>query len=47
MADVPGPRLGPLRPRYPVRTERLLLRPLTAADAEALLAYRGRDDVSR
>ena len=36
-----------LRPGYPVRTERLLLRPLTAADADALLAYRGRDDVSR
>ena len=47
MADVPGSRLGPLRPGYPVRTERLLLRPLTVADADALLAYRGRDDVSR
>ena len=47
MADRPGSRLGPLRPSYPIRTERLLLRPLTAGDADALLAYRGRDDVSR
>jgi RimJ/RimL family protein N-acetyltransferase len=47
MADAPGSQLRPLRPSYPVRTERLLLRPLTAADADALLAYRGRDDVSR
>jgi RimJ/RimL family protein N-acetyltransferase len=36
-----------LRPQYPVRTERLLLRPLTAADADALLAYRSRPDVCR
>ena len=42
-----GPRPRSLCPGYPVRSERLLLRPLTAADAEALLAYRGRDDVSR
>ena len=47
MADAPGSPLRPLRPSYPVRTERLLLRPLTAGDADALLAYRGRDDVSR
>jgi RimJ/RimL family protein N-acetyltransferase len=47
MADAPGSQLRPLRPSYPVRTARLLLRPLTAADADALLAYRGRDDVSR
>ena len=47
MADLPGSGLGPLRPSYPVRTERLLLRPLSAGDADALLAYRGRDDVSR
>ena len=47
MADGPGHQLRPVRPRYPIRTERLLLRPLTAADAGALLAYRGRDDVSR
>ena len=47
MADESGPRPAPLRPSYPIRTERLLLRPLTVADADALLAYRGRDDVSR
>jgi len=47
MADPPGAQLRPLRPSYPIRTERLLLRPLTAGDADALLAYHGRDDVSR
>ena len=47
MADEPGPRPAPLRPSYPIRTERLLLRPLTAGDADALLAYRVRPDVSR
>lgn len=36
-----------LRPRYPVRSERLLLRPLTVADTDALLAYRSRPDVCR
>ncbi|MEV5765214.1 GNAT family N-acetyltransferase [Micromonospora sp. NPDC052213] len=36
-----------LRPRYPVRTERLLLRPLTGGDVDALLAYRSRPDVCR
>ncbi|GLW30100.1 GNAT family N-acetyltransferase [Actinoplanes regularis] len=36
-----------LRPTYPVKTERLLLRPLTTADAAALLAYRSRPDVCR
>lgn len=36
-----------LRPSYPIRTERLLLRPLTARDAVALLDYRGRADVCR
>jgi RimJ/RimL family protein N-acetyltransferase len=47
MADAPGTHPGLLRPRYPVRTERLLLRPLKTADADALLAYRSRQDVSR
>jgi RimJ/RimL family protein N-acetyltransferase len=47
MAGVSGPRPGSLRPSYPVRSERLLLRPLAAGDADALLAYRGREDVSR
>jgi RimJ/RimL family protein N-acetyltransferase len=36
-----------LRPEYPVRTERLMLRPLGPADAGPLLAYRGRGDVCR
>ncbi|WP_245870815.1 GNAT family N-acetyltransferase [Asanoa hainanensis] len=36
-----------LHPTYPVRTERLLLRPLTAADTDALLAYRSLPDVCR
>jgi RimJ/RimL family protein N-acetyltransferase len=36
-----------LRPEYPVRTERLTLRPLGPADASTLLAYRGRGDVCR
>ena len=36
-----------LRPSYPVRTARLLLRPLVPADAPALLTYRGRADVCR
>ncbi|GIJ43510.1 N-acetyltransferase [Virgisporangium aliadipatigenens] len=36
-----------LRPSYPVRTERLLLRPLTVADTDALLAYRGDPQVCR
>ena len=36
-----------LCPEYPVRTERLLLRPLSTADAGAVLAYRGRADVCR
>lgn len=36
-----------LRPVYPIRTERLLLRPLTAGDIDALLAYRSRPDVCR
>jgi len=36
-----------LRPDYPIRTERLLLRPLTATDGKSLLAYRARPDVCR
>jgi RimJ/RimL family protein N-acetyltransferase len=36
-----------LRPTYPFRTARLRLRPLIAADVDALLAYRGRPDVFR
>ena len=36
-----------LRPRYPVMTRRLLLRPFTPGDIDAMLAYRGRADVCR
>ena len=36
-----------LRPAYPIRTPRLRLRPLTPADLDALLTYRGRADVCR
>lgn len=36
-----------LHPTYPVVTERLRLRPLTTADLEPLLTYRGRVDVCR
>jgi RimJ/RimL family protein N-acetyltransferase len=36
-----------LRPTYPIRTERLLLRPLAPADVDALVTYRGRADVAR
>lgn len=36
-----------LRPTYPVRGERLVLRPLTSHDTDAMLAYRGRADVCR
>jgi RimJ/RimL family protein N-acetyltransferase len=34
-------------PEYPIRTERLLLRPLTAADREDLHAYRSLPEVCR
>ncbi|HET7386285.1 MAG TPA: GNAT family N-acetyltransferase [Nocardioidaceae bacterium] len=36
-----------LRPDYPVRTSRLLLRPLDASDTDALIAYRSLEDVCR
>lgn len=36
-----------LRPSYPVRTKRLLLRPLTDADVDALTAYRSQPEVCR
>ena len=35
------------RPRYPIETERLLLRPLLPSDAAALHAYQSRADVCR
>lgn len=36
-----------LRPVYPLRTGRLLLRPLSAGDVDALLSYRSRPDICR
>jgi RimJ/RimL family protein N-acetyltransferase len=36
-----------LRPGYPLRTERLLLRPAVPADAAAMAVYKGRADVTR
>lgn len=36
-----------LRPDYPLRTERLKLRPLADSDTEDLFAYRGLDEVAR
>ena len=47
MLGVPPHRQPELRPAYPIRTARLLLRPLTSTDTDALLAYRGRPDVCR
>ena len=36
-----------LHPAYPIATARLRLRPLTAADADALLAYRSQEEACR
>ena len=36
-----------LSPTYPIRTERLELRPLVATDVEAMAAYQSRPDVCR
>jgi hypothetical protein len=37
-----------LKPDYPIRTERLLLRPLDAStDVDAVHAYQSREDVCR
>jgi RimJ/RimL family protein N-acetyltransferase len=47
MGGVSAHRQSALRPVYPVRTGRLLLRPLTVGDVDALLAYRSRPDVCR
>ena len=44
---MPGRRPESLCPTYPIRGDRLLLRPLTSRDIDALLAYRGREDVCR
>jgi len=47
MASMPDSDPPALRPRYPVTTPRLLIRPLTPADADGLLAYRSIPDVCR
>jgi RimJ/RimL family protein N-acetyltransferase len=47
MVGVSAHQQPALRPVYPVRTARLLLRPLTSGDVDALLTYRSRPDVSR
>lgn len=36
-----------LYPDYPIRTERLALRPFTRGDVDAVFAYRRREDVAR
>ncbi|WP_326549327.1 GNAT family N-acetyltransferase [Micromonospora sp. NBC_01813] len=41
------PQQPALHPDYPVRTGRLLLRPLTGDDVDALLSYRSQPDVCR
>jgi RimJ/RimL family protein N-acetyltransferase len=47
MVGVPPPIQPGLRPQYPIRTERLLLRPLTTHDTDALLTYRSQPDICR
>jgi RimJ/RimL family protein N-acetyltransferase len=47
MVGMPDADPPALRPHYPVTTPRLLLRPLTPADADGLLAYRSIPDVCR
>jgi RimJ/RimL family protein N-acetyltransferase len=47
MARVREPLPQYLRPVYPILGERILLRPLTSDDADALFAYRSREDVCR
>jgi RimJ/RimL family protein N-acetyltransferase len=47
MSGVPALPAPSLRPAFPVRSARLILRPVTADDVDAMLAYRGRADVCR
>jgi RimJ/RimL family protein N-acetyltransferase len=47
MARMPDGDPPVLRPDYPVTTPRLLIRPLTPADADGLLAYRSLPDICR
>lgn len=39
--------MGGLSPEYPIITQRLLLRPLTAADVDPMVAYKSQPDVVR
>jgi RimJ/RimL family protein N-acetyltransferase len=36
-----------LYPDYPIRTDRLVLRPFSRGDVDAVFAYRRREDVAR
>jgi RimJ/RimL family protein N-acetyltransferase len=47
MFTMPAHHQLELAPAYPIRTDRLLLRPLTVDDADALLSYRSRPEVCR
>jgi RimJ/RimL family protein N-acetyltransferase len=47
MAGMSAARPYSLRPRYPIRAGRVLLRPLAVSDVDAVLAYRSRADVCR
>ena len=42
-----APGGGPFRPEYPIRTERLLLRPYAPGDVDALYAYQRLPEVLR
>ena len=42
-----GSIILPVHPDYPIRTERLILRPFTPGDVDDLHAYRSRADVAR
>src|SRR4051812_23216842 len=46
VAPMPSPRL-PYELTGPVRTDRLVLRPMTAADTDDIHAYQSREDVCR
>lgn len=47
MLDMSDHAPSPLQPVYPVRTARLLLRPLGTDDIDALLAYRSQAEICR
>ena len=45
-SQVPLPATVQFAPDYPIRTERLSLRPFSRGDVDAVYSYRSRDDVS-